>query len=358
MPRIIDVVEAPDQGANEMVARVPDNGSGDFRLGSQVIVRESQRAIFYRDGKSLDTFPPGRHTITTANLPILSGLLRLVTGGNNMFTAEVFFVNMREFTDMKWGTPQPISLRDTDLGLVRLRAFGQYSMQISDPKRFVDQIVGTQGLFTTGQIEDYLRNAVISRLTDVLGENMKSIFDLPQLFDEISAGMRAKVQDDFTAMGIALKQFMVVSINPTEETAKAIDERSSMGAIGDMNKYMQYKAAQAVGDAAKSGGGGGASDGLGLGAGIGMGAGMAGMISNAMSGVNQPQQPAQPTTPAAPAGVPTGVPAVMTLEEAAAYLKVAPADIEAIITAGELKARKIGTQYRISKDAIDAYLAG
>lgn len=353
MPRIIDVVEAPDQGADELVARVPQTGSGDFRLGSQVIVRESQRAIFYRDGKSLDVFPAGRHTITTANLPILSGLMKLFTGGNDVFTAEVYFVNMREFTDMKWGTPQPISLRDTDLGLVRLRAFGQYSMQISDPKRFVDQIVGTQGLFSTGQIEDYLRNAIISRLTDVLGENMKSIFDLPQLFDEISAGMRAKVQDDFTAMGIALKQFMVVSINPTEETAKAIDERSSMGAIGDMNKYMQYKAAQAVGDAAKSSGG--TSEGLGLGAGIGMGAGMAGMITNAMQGATQPQQPAQPAAPAAAAA---GAAGVMTLEEAAAYLKVTPADIEAIITSGELKARKIGTQYRISKDAIDAYLAG
>jgi excisionase family DNA binding protein len=355
MPRIIDVVEAPNQGANEMVARVPETGSGDFRLGSQVIVRESQRAIFYRDGKSLDTFPPGRHTITTANLPILSGLLRLVTGGNNMFTAEVYFVNMREFTDMKWGTPQPISLRDTDLGLVRLRAFGQYSMQISDPKRFVDQIVGTQGLYSTGQIEDYLRNAVISRLTDVLGENMKSILDRPQLLDEISAGMRARVQDDFTAMGIALKQFMVVSINPTEETAKAIDERSSMGAIGDVDKYMKYKAAQAVGDAAKSGGG--TSEGLGLGAGIGMGAGMAGMITNAMSSANQPQQPAQPSAPATGAGAASAA-GVMTLEEAAAYLKVSPADVEAIIGSGDLKARKIGTQYRISKEAIDAYLAG
>jgi excisionase family DNA binding protein len=357
MPRIIDVVEAPDQGANELVARVPETGSGDFRLGSQVIVRESQRAIFYRDGKSLDVFPPGRHTITTANLPILSGLLRLVTGGDNMFTAEVYFVNMREFTDMKWGTPQPISLRDTDLGLVRLRAFGQYSMQISDPKRFVDQIVGTQGLYSTSQIEDYLRNAVISRLTDVLGENMKSIFDLPQLFDEISAGMRAKVQDDFTAMGIALKQFMVVSINPTEETAKAIDERSSMGAIGDVDRYMKYKAAQAVGDAAKAGGG--TSEGLGLGAGIGMGAGMAGMITNAMSGAQQSQQPAQPAAaPSAGGAAAAGAAGVMTLEEAANYLKVTAADVEAIITSGELKARKIGTQYRISKEAIDAYLAG
>ena len=357
MPRIIDVVEAPNQGANELVARVPEVGSGDFRLGSQVIVRESQRAIFYRDGKSLDVFPAGRHTITTMNLPVLSGLLRLVTGGNDMFTAEVYFVNMREFTDLKWGTPQPISLRDTDLGLVRLRAFGQYSMQIADPKRFVDQIVGTQGIFNTGQIEDYLRNAVISRLTDVLGENMKSIFDLPQLFDEISAGMRAKVQDDFLAMGIALKQFMVVSINPTEETAKAIDERASMGAIGNLDAYMKYKAAQAMGDAAKSSGGG-AGEGLGLGAGLGMGAGMgaamAGMISQAMTSGQQAAQPqAQPAAAAAPATAD-----VLTLEEAAAYLKVATADVQEIIDSGELKARKIGSQYRISKSAIDAYLAG
>lgn len=357
MPRIIDVIEAPNQGANELVARVPEIGSGDFRLGSQVIVRESQRAIFYRDGKSLDVFPAGRHTITTANLPILSGLLRLATSGNDIFTAEVYFVNMREFTDLKWGTPQPISLRDTDLGLVRLRAFGQYTMQIADPKRFVDQIVGTQGIFTTAQIEDYLRNAVISRLTDVLGENMKSIFDLPQLFDEISAAMRAKVQDDFLAMGIALKQFMVVSINPTDETAKAIDERASMGAIGNMDAYMKYKTAQAVGDAAKAGGGGGAGEGLGLGAGIGMGAGMAGMITGAMQSASQPQQQPQQPAQGAPGGA-GAVPAVMTLEEAAAYLKVSAADVQAIIDSGELKARQIGSQYRISKDAIDAFLAG
>jgi excisionase family DNA binding protein len=351
MPRIIDVIEAPNQGPNELVARVPEVGSGDFRLGSQVIVRESQRAVFYRDGKSLDVFPPGRHTITTANLPILSGLLSLATGGNNIFTAEVYFVNLREFTDLKWGTPQPISLRDTDLGLVRLRAFGQYTMQIGDPKRFVDQIVGTQGIYNTAQIEDYLRNAIISRLTDVLGENMKSIFDLPQLFDEISAGMRAKVQDDFMALGIALKQFMIVSINPTEETAKAIDERASMGAIGNLDAYMKFKTAQAVGEAAKSGGGTG--EGLGLGAGIGMGAGMAGMIRDAMSGAQggQAQQPAQPAPAQAAAGV-------MTLEEAAAYLKVTPADVQALVDSGELKARTIGTQVRISKEAIDAYLSG
>jgi excisionase family DNA binding protein len=224
-------------------------------------------------------------------------------------------------------------------------------MQVGDPKRFVDQIVGTQGLYTTAQIEDYLRNAVISRLTDVLGENMKSIFDLPQLFDEIGAGMRAKVQDDFTAMGISLKQFMVVSITPTEETAKAIDERASMGAIGNMDAYLKYKAARAMGDAAQAGGS--AGEGVGLGAGIGLGAGMAGMITSAMA--NAQQQPAQPQA-AQPAAAAT--PGVMTLEEAAAYLKVSPADVQAVIDSGELKARKVGSQYRISKEAVDAFLAG
>ena len=353
MPRIIDVIAAPDQGANDLVNRVPDYGNGDFRLGSQVVVRESQRAVFYRDGKSLDVFEPGRHTITTMNLPVLTGLMRLFTGGNDVFQAEVYFVNMREFTDLKWGTPQPISLRDSELGLVRLRGFGQYTMQISDPKLFVDKIVGTQGLYTTAQIEDYLRTSILSRMTDVLGENMTSIFDLPKLFDELSAGIRAKVQDDFAAMGIALKQFMIASITPTDETAKAIDERSSMGAVGNLDNYMKFKTARAVGDAAQQDGGG-AGAGLGLGAGIGMGAGMAQVVAGAMASATQAAA-AQQQAPAAAAA--QSVPEVMSIEEAAAYLKVSVADVEVMVAAGDLKAKKIGSQVRISKSVIDSYLA-
>lgn len=349
MPRIIDVIEAPNQGPDELVARIPEYGSGDFRLGSQVIVRESQRSVFYRDGHSLDVFEPGRHTITTANLPILANLLRLGTGGQDIFTAEVYFVNLREFTDLKWGTPEPISLRDTDLGLVRLRAFGQYTMQVADAKRFVDQFVGTQGMYRTPQISDYLRSVIISRMTDVLGENMSSILDLPRLFDEISAAMRANLQDDFLAMGISLKQFRIVSVSPTEETSKAIDERASMGAIGDMNAYMQFKAARAMGDAAQAEGGGATSEGMGLGAGLGMGAGMAGMIANAFGAAQQGQQQR---------GAAPSVPDVMTLEEAAAYLKVSPDDVQSLIDEGEIKAKKIGSQYRISKGVIDEFLAG
>src|SRR5512135_884693 len=225
MARIFDIIEAPDQGLNQMVYRVPSSGSGDFRIGSQVIVRENQTAVFFRDGKALDTFGPGRHTITTANIPLLVNLLGLAFSGSTPFKAEVYFVNMRDFIDMKWGTPEPISLRDKDLGLARLRAFGSYSMAVNDPQMFVAKIVGTQGLFQTSQVSDYLRGMVISRLTDLLGQTNAGLFDMPALFDEMSAAVRTKVADDFATLGILLKQFYIQSISPTEETQRAIDER-------------------------------------------------------------------------------------------------------------------------------------
>ncbi len=355
MARIFDIVEAPDQGLNQMVYRVPNTGSGDFRIGSQVIVRESQNAVFFRDGKALDTFGAGRHTITTANIPLLIDIIGMAFSGKSPFKAEVYFVNMRDFIDMKWGTPEPISLRDKDLGLVRLRANGRYSMAVSDPQMFVAKIVGTQGLYQTSQIEDYLRSIIISRLTDLLGETKASLFDLPALFDEMSAAIRVKVTEDFAALGITLKQMFLASVSPTEETQKAIDERAAMGAIGDMQKYLQYKAARAMGDAATAGGGGeaggAAGTGVGLGAGFGLGAGMAGMITQAMQGAMQ-QQPAQGAAAAAAA-----VPEVMTLAEAAAYMRVSEADVEELISSGQVKAKKIGSAYRISKKALDDFLA-
>lgn len=341
MARIFDIVEAPDQGAKEMVTRVPARGSGDFRIGSQIICRESQAAVFFRDGKALDTFGPGRHTITTANIPLLVNLLGKLFSGQSPFKAEVYFVNTRDFIDMRWGTPQPIALRDKDLGLAQLRAFGTYSMVIAEPQRFVAQIVGTQGLYQTPQIEDYLRTIIVSRLTDLLGETKAGLFDLPALFDEFSAAVKAKLVDDFNALGIDLKQFFLLSISPTEETQKAIDERAAMGAIGDMQRYLQFKAARAMGAAAEAGEGA-AATGVGLGAGIGLGAGMAGMITQAMQGG---------------AAAPAAVPDVMSLAEAAAYLKVSEADVQALIDQGQIKAKKIGTSYRISKKVIDDYLA-
>jgi excisionase family DNA binding protein len=349
MARIIDVIEVPNQQQDEMVRRIPEYGSGDFRFGSQVIVREFQSAVFFRDGKAYDTFGAGRHTITTANAPLLSDLIKKVTGGRDVFTAEVYFVSMREFLDEKWGTAEPIPLRDSDLGLVRLRAFGTFSLQVSDPALFVNKIVGAQGIYQTAQVTRFLRGIIVAKLTDLLGEMGKGLFDLPALYDEIGAGAKAKVQDDFANLGIQLKTLYVNSISPTEETAKAIDERASMGAIGDMQAYLQFQTARGIRDAAQAGGGGGAAGaGVGLGAGLGMGTAMAQMISGAAAG--QPQQAA----PAAAASVPD----IMTLSEAAAYMRVGEQDVLDAINSGELKARKIGSSYRISKSAVDEFLGG
>jgi excisionase family DNA binding protein len=351
MARIIDVVEAPNQTAYQMVQRVPEVAPGDFRIGSQVIARENQVAVFFRDGKALDSFGPGRHTITTANIPLLIDLLKLATGGQTPFTAEVYFVNMRDFIDMKWGTPEPISLRDTDLGLARLRAYGRYSMAVEDPQMFVAKIVGTQGLYQTSDIDDYLRGIIVSRLTDLLGESKVGLFDLPAMFDELSAAIRVKVSEDFSALGILLKAMFLQSVSPTEETQKAIDERAAMGAIGDMTKYLQYSAAKSMREAAAGGGEAGSltSAGVGLGAGVGVGAGMAGMIGQAMAGAAQPPQAAAAAAAAAPD--------VMTLSEAASYLKVSEGDVQGLVDSGDIKAKKIGSEVRISKKTLDDFLA-
>jgi len=230
-------------------------------------------------------------------------LIRLISipfSGQTPFKAEVYFVNMKEFLDQKWGTPEPIALRDKELGLVRLRAFGTYSMQVGDPQLFVNKIVGTQGLYDTSQIANFLRSMIVSKTVDLLGETQSSLFDLPKMYEEIGAGVKAKSQDDFANVGIVLKSLYVSSISPTEETSKAIDERAAMGAIGNMQAYIQFKAARAMGDAAAAGGEAGslAGAGVGLGAGVGVGAAMAGAITEAMRGGQQ--QPAAQQAAAAP----------------------------------------------------------
>ena len=292
MPRVIDVVEFLDNTGREIVHREPPDGPGDFRLGSQVIVRESQTAVFFRDGKALDALGPGRHTITTANLPIISGMIGWATGGKSPFPAEVVFVNMKQFLDQKWGTPEPIAFRDPEFGMARLRAFGSYAYMVKDPQMFVNVIVGQQGIFTTDNLTDYLRSMIVSKLADLLGEQKKSLLDLPSVYNEVSAGAKASMADDFGALGLSLLQFYVTAITPTEETAKAIDERAAMGAIGNMDAYLKFKAARALGDAAQNPGGGAAATGVGVGAGLGMGAMMAGALGDALrnpasSNVNQ-----------------------------------------------------------------------
>jgi membrane protease subunit (stomatin/prohibitin family) len=302
MARIFDIVEFVDEAGNEIVHRIPERGSGDFRIGSQVIVRESQAAVFFRDGKALDVFGAGRHTISTANIPFLTEFVgKHLFSSQTPFKAEVYFVTTRELLDMKWGTPEPITIRDPVLRMARLRAFGTYGMAIQDPQLFVNKIVGTQRLTRTSDVEKFLRSIIITKLTDLMGEMGRSILDIPAMMEELAAGARAKAADDFAARGINLTSVYIESVSPTEETAKAIDEAAAMGAIGDMSAYMQFQAARAMRDAAQQPGGeaGGLTGaGVGLGAGAGMGMAMAQMMGQAMQ--QQPQQAAPEAAPAAP----------------------------------------------------------
>lgn len=288
---IIDVIEYPNEGSNELVHREPEDSSGEFRLGSQLIVRESQRAVFFRDGKALDVFGPGRHTLSTNNIPLLGGFIGLPFGGDSPFKAEVYFVSMREFTDMKWGSSQPLTYRDTELGMIRLRAHGTYSIRVTDPQLLVSQVVGARGSYSTSQIDDFLKSVIINQFNDLLGDTHTSILDIQGMTSEIADASRASLAERFTRFGMELTSFQINAITPPEEVAARIDERSGMAALGDLNQYTKFKTAEAIGDAANNPGAAGdiTGAGVGMGAGLGIGQAMAGAMRDAQ---NAPSQPA------------------------------------------------------------------
>jgi membrane protease subunit (stomatin/prohibitin family) len=247
---LIDVIQHPSQRSDEIVFRVPQQGAGEFKFGSQLIVREGQAAVFFRDGKALDTFGPGRHTLNTNNLPLLTGIMGIAFGGATPFTAEVYFVSLREFSDLRWGTAQPVVFRDTDFGMVRLRAFGGYSMRVGDPQLFVQQVVGSQGVYTTGFIEDYLRGVIVNEFNDMLGAVHTTLLDLPGQSSELAAAMRNALVDDFRRIGLDITSFQVIAITPPDDVQRRIDERTSMSILGDSGNALQSDEARALpGDA-------------------------------------------------------------------------------------------------------------
>jgi membrane protease subunit (stomatin/prohibitin family) len=213
-------------------------------------VREGQAAVFFRDGKALDTFGPGRHTLNTNNLPLLTGIMGIAFGGATPFTAEVYFVSLREFSDLRWGTAQPVVFRDTDFGMVRLRAFGGYSMRVGDPQLFVQQVVGSQGVYTIGFIEDYLRGVIVNEFNDMLGAVHTTLLDLPGQSSELAAAMRNALVDDFRRIGLDITSFQVIAITPPDDVQRRIDERTSMSILGDSGNALQSDEARALpGDA-------------------------------------------------------------------------------------------------------------
>ena len=351
MARIFDVVEYPNEMRDEIVHRFPESGPGNFRIGSQVIVRESQTAVFFRDGNALDVFGPGRHTIVTANIPLIIEQIGKLFNEQTPFPAEVYFVSMRDFADRKWGTPQPIIVRNPNMGLgvALLQGFGTYGFQVKDPQQFVTQLVGAQGTYRTTDIESRLRSMLLSKLQDLLGETAAkaSVPELIGLTEELGSGVRAKAQDDFLALGLTLKAFYIENLKPSTKSA---EELRAMGML-DMATYTQLQAADAMRDAAQNPAGG-----AGLTAGIGAGMGIGNVLGQSLSGMT----PGQGQTQTGPSQTPPagGAPSVMTPSEAASYLRVSEEDVIAAINSGDLKAKKIGNAYRISKEALDAFLKG
>ncbi|HXO19220.1 MAG TPA: SPFH domain-containing protein, partial [Thermoanaerobaculia bacterium] len=261
----MDVIQYHDPTGQTMVARVPGDGTAAIKLGSQLIVEESQQAVFFRDGKALDTFGPGRHTLATENVPVLTALLSIPFGGKSPFQAAVVFVSTKTFLDLKWGTKEPVIYRDRELAMVRLRAFGKFAVRVANAQLFVNTVVGTMGAYTTDGVASYFRDVIVARLTDLLGENLQTIFDLPKVYDELAMGLKARVAEDFGKYGIELVDLFLGAITPPDEVQKIIDERSGMGAIGDMNAYLKFKTARAIGDAAQQPGGEGGTVGAGVG---------------------------------------------------------------------------------------------
>ncbi|MBI3362881.1 MAG: SPFH domain-containing protein, partial [Chloroflexi bacterium] len=262
MARIFDVVEYPDEMRNELVHKFPETGSGDFRVGTQVIVRESQAAVFFRDGQALDTFQAGRHTITTANIPYIVDLIGKAFNDRTPFTAEVYFVSIREFPDQKWGTADPIPVQTPGVGVgwSVLTGFGTYGFNISNPQQFVSQIVGQQGRFSTADIQERLRSVLISKFADLLGEQAVALSAnfmarLSSLRDEFAAGARAKAQDDFKAIGLTLKNFYIQGLSPAQNAMEILRDRGLISAEG-VGLYTQLQAADAMRDAANNPGGG------------------------------------------------------------------------------------------------------
>jgi membrane protease subunit (stomatin/prohibitin family) len=282
----LEVIQFFDQENKSLVQRIPPEGSTDIKIGAQLIVQENQEAVFFKGGKAMDVFGPGRHTLVTANVPILTRLLT-IPWEQSPFQAQVYFIGKQTFLDQKWGTMEPISYRDPDFGMVRLRGFGKYSFRVKDSSLLVNTLIGTQGKYTTDAATSYFRDLIVSRLADLLGTLKTGLLDLPGHYDKLAADAKSKVADDFNKYGLELVDFFINAITPPDEVQKAIDTRSSMGAVGDLNAFLKYQAANSMAKMAEqSGAGGGMGQGaMGMGMGAGFGMMMPGMIQQAMSGM-------------------------------------------------------------------------
>lgn len=285
--QFIEVIEWTDSSNDTMVYRFPVENK-EIKMGAQLTVRESQMAIFVNEGQIADVFEPGRYELSTQNMPVLTKLKSWKYLFNSPFKAEVYFVNTKQFFDQKWGTSNPILMRDKEFGMIRLRGYGIYSYKVSNPTAFLKEVFGTNESFEVESIASHLKGIIVSSLSDLISESKIAALDLATNYDELSAFGKNKLQEKFGEYGFELKTFVIENLSLPEEVEKSIDKRTSMGVIGDVNRYTQFQAADAMRDAAQNESGGFAGAGLGLGAGAAIGQ----MFTNSM-GVNQNNQQIQ-----------------------------------------------------------------
>ena len=289
----VDIVEWLDDSNDTMVYRFKryDN---QIKYGAQLIVREGQVAVFIDKGKLADVFSPGMYQLETGNIPILSTLQGWKHGFSSPFKAEVYFVSTRKFTNQKWGTKNPIMLKDAEFGPIRLRAFGNYVIRVKDPQIFIREVVGTDGHFTTDEITDQLRNIIITRFVDHLAESKIQALDIASNYNELGEKIGEIIAPDVALYGIELSQLLIENISMPPAVEEALDKRTTMNILGNLNEYTQFQTAEAIKDAASNPGGLGAA-GVGVGAGFAMGGQMAQSFSQ-----GQRQPPAVSATPAPP----------------------------------------------------------
>ena len=335
---LIEIIEWTDDSRDTLSYRFPDEDKA-IKNGAQLIVRESQRAQFVYLGEFGDTFGPGKHALTTDNIPILTRLKSWKYGFNSPFKADVYFLNTRLFTGNKWGTANPVMMRDADLGIVRVRAFGTYDFRISEPKLFLKEVAGSDHNFRLDEFADTMRSRIVSVFADALASASIPVFDVASRYTEVGEALLPLINPVVAAKyGIEIASFVVENVSVPPEVEQAVDKRSSMAAVGNLNEYVKFQMAQGMEKGGSSGG-------------------MATELAVGLSIAQQIMQQ-QGGAPSAVAGAAAGAsPDLLAPADVAKVLGVPEADVVAVIESGELAAKKIGSSYRIKRSALNEYLA-
>jgi len=350
---LIEIIDWTDDSRDTLSYRWPDDDK-EIKNGAQLIVRESQVAQFVYLGQFGDTFAPGKHTLTTENIPILSTLKGWKYGFNTPFKADVYYVTTRLFTGNKWGTSNPVMMRDADFGIVRARAFGTYDFRIVEPKLFLKEVAGSDQHFRLDEFADTMRSRIISLFSEAIAESKIPVLDVATRYSELGAALLPLINPvTTTKYGIEFASFVVENVSVPPEVEAAIDKRSSMAAVGNLNDYVKFQMAQGMGTGTGGGAGGFATE-------MAVGMAMAQQMMQQQGGVLAPQATpgaaVPPPLPTPAAAAPTTT-ALLTPADAAKELGVTEADVIATLEAGDLKGKKIGSAWRITRAALDGFLA-